>query len=86
MKTNWVKQQAALLLATVISSVLIGCTIAFFLWLLENATEYRNLHPYLLWLLPVGGLIIFFAYQKWGKVSSKGNNLVIEAVNQKNVD
>lgn len=86
MKTNWFKTQLALLLATVISSAIIGCLIAFFLWFLEWATTYRNTHLYLLWFLPIAGLVIFFAYKKWGKLSSKGNNLVIEATNEKNID
>ncbi len=85
MKSNWLAKQTGLLLATVISSAFIGAVIAFFLWLLERVTEYRNAHTYLLWGLPIAGIAIYLAYQKWGKVSAKGNNLIIDAVNRKDV-
>lgn len=86
MKKNELARQAGLLSATLLSSALIGCLIAFFLWLLEWATQYRNAHNYLLFGLPVAGLAIYFTYQKWGKISAKGNNLIIDAINQKNVN
>lgn len=86
MNKKTIREQAALLFATVISSIFIGCVVAFFLWLLERANEYRNAHTYLLFSLPVAGIILFLAYQKWGKSSAKGNNLIIDAINKKGVD
>ncbi|WP_447642426.1 MULTISPECIES: chloride channel protein [Chitinophagaceae] len=85
MKTNRFTQQAGLLFATIVSSAVIGCLIAFFLWLLERTTQFRNAHPYLLFALPIAGVVIFFAYRQWGKISAKGNNLIIDAINKKNV-
>lgn len=77
---NKIKQQLVLLLATLISSVFIGSVIAFFLWLLEFVTQYRNQHNYLLYFLPIAGVLIVSVYKKWGKTSAKGNNLLIAAV------
>jgi len=59
-----------------------GCMVALFLSLLEWAIEYRFAHTWLLYLLPVAGLLIHFIYQSVGKSSEKGNNLIMEEIHQ----
>lgn len=61
--------------------VFIGGVIAFFLKSLEWATEYRMEHGWLLFLLPFGGALVSFLYYKYGRNSVKGNNLIIENIN-----
>lgn len=72
--------QARLLLITVPLAIIIGSAIALFLSLLEMATLYRIAHPWLLYLLPVAGVLIYFAYKYGGKNSAAGNNLVISQI------
>lgn len=63
-------------------AVAIGSMVALFLWLLHEATAFRFKHPWLLYLLPVAGLLIHFIYQSVGKSSEKGNNLIMEEIHQ----
>jgi len=55
-----------------------GSASAFFLVALEWVTRYREHNKWLIWLLPIGGLLIGFAYYYWGKSVVKGNNLLLE--------
>ncbi|WP_315076800.1 voltage-gated chloride channel family protein [uncultured Clostridium sp.] len=63
---------------------LTGLAGALFLNSLEIATTLRNNNPWLLFLLPFGGAFVSFLYSKYGKASSKGNNLIIEKINTNN--
>jgi H+/Cl- antiporter ClcA len=60
----------------------IGCVVAFFLWLLNQAIYIRFDRPWLLYLLPAAGVAIHFAYQLYGRSSEKGNNLIIDEIHQ----
>ena len=59
-----------------------GSIIAFFLWLLGAAIHFRFAHFWLLFLLPLAGLVIHFIYQSIGKSSEKGNNLIMEQIHE----
>ncbi|WP_428331748.1 voltage-gated chloride channel family protein [Mucilaginibacter sp.] len=61
-------------------AIVIGSVVAFFLWLLTAAIHFRFSHTWLLYLLPLAGLLIHFIYQWVGKSSEKGNNLIIEQI------
>jgi H+/Cl- antiporter ClcA len=63
-------------------AVVIGSMVALFLWLLVQAIHYRFDHPWLLYLLPLAGLLIHFIYQGVGKSAEKGNNLIIDEIHQ----
>ncbi|NFI57986.1 voltage-gated chloride channel protein [Clostridium botulinum] len=67
---------------------IIGCLTgvagALFLNSLELATTLRNNNSWLLFLLPIGGAFVSFLYSKYGKSSSKGNNLIIDKINTNN--
>lgn len=58
--------------------VLSGSASAFFLVALEWVTQYREHHNWIIWLLPIGGLIIGLCYHYLGKDVVKGNNLLLE--------
>lgn len=62
--------------------VAVGSMIALFLWLLNTAIQFRFDHKWLLYLLPLAGLLIHFIYRSIGKSSEKGNNLIMEEIHQ----
>lgn len=66
----------------ILISVLIGITTgsasAFFLIALDWATNCREHNNWLIWLLPIGGLLIGYGYYFGGKDVAKGNNLLLE--------
>lgn len=63
-------------------AVTIGTAVAFFLWLLTAAIHFRFNHKWLLFLLPLAGLLIHFIYKWVGKAAEKGNNLIMEQIHQ----
>lgn len=65
----------AVLLGAVIGAI--GCV---FYQLLGFVTQYREQHPLILWLLPLGGVLIVFLYRICGVRESQGTNLVLLAV------
>jgi H+/Cl- antiporter ClcA len=63
-------------------SLLIGSACAFFLWSLDAVTCFRWEHPWLLYLLPVGGLGVGLLYHHYGQSVEAGNNLLLEQIHQ----
>ena len=61
---------------------LCGGASALFLFLLERATTFRELHPELVYWLPAAGLVIGALYARWGQPIRGGNNLVIDTVHE----
>ncbi|WNH12810.1 voltage-gated chloride channel family protein [Thalassobellus suaedae] len=55
-----------------------GSVSAFFLTSLDWATQYRESHLWIIWLLPIGGFIIGLSYHLYGNDVVKGNNLLLE--------
>ncbi|WP_313641992.1 voltage-gated chloride channel family protein [Paenibacillus sp.] len=60
--------------------LLSGTASAFFLKSLDYVTDVRLEHPWLLYLLPLGGVLVSFIYMRYGKNSAKGNNLILEQI------
>lgn len=60
----------------------VGTASAFFLLALDAVTRFRFAHPGLLFLLPIGGLFVGVLYQRIGKSSAGGNNLLIDEIHQ----
>lgn len=63
-------------------AVLAGSASAFFLWALERVTELRWAHGWLLFLLPVAGLLVGLLYHFYGRDIEAGNNLIMEEIHQ----
>lgn len=61
---------------------LIGSACALFLWLLDVATSLQWQHPWLLFLLPLGGVAVGGLYHLLGRSAEGGNNLVIEQIHE----
>jgi len=66
------------ILISILVGFLSGSASAFFLVSLEWVTQYREHHNWIIWLLPIGGLIIGLGYHYYGKDVVKGNNLLLE--------
>jgi H+/Cl- antiporter ClcA len=58
--------------------VLAGAASALFLALLEQATQIRLGHPWLVFLLPLGGLMVGWVYWRWGGLANGGTGHVID--------
>lgn len=71
-------------LLTVPLAIVTGVLIALFLWSLDVVTEYRWQHEWLLWLLPVAGIVIYLLYRLWGKNAEAGNNLIMDEIHDPN--
>ncbi|NSL86445.1 voltage-gated chloride channel family protein [Chitinophaga sp. Mgbs1] len=63
-------------------AVLAGSMVALFLWLLDKATHLRWEHEWLLYLLPLSGIVIYWLYRLGGRNAEKGNNLIMEEIHQ----
>ena len=68
------------LLISAIIGTSVGSVSALFLWLLDEATLYREQHGYIIGLLPLGGLLIGFLYYYLGKGVEAGNNQILEEI------
>lgn len=63
-------------------SLVVGALVALFLWLLELAIDFRFQHTWLLFLLPVAGIVIHFMYKYSGKNAEGGNNLIMDEIHK----
>jgi H+/Cl- antiporter ClcA len=61
-------------------SLSVGSLVALFLWLLDNSIHFRFDHPWLLFLLPLAGILIYVLYKYLGKNSEAGNNLIMDEI------
>jgi len=60
--------------------VLCGAASALFLYVLEWATAFRNSHEFVIYTLPVAGLLIGWVYERFGRSIEAGNNLIIDTI------
>lgn len=60
----------------------VGSVVALFLWLLDKVTVFRQANGWLLWLLPLAGLLIYFLYHWSGKNAEGGNNLIMDEIHK----
>ncbi|MGO4291423.1 voltage-gated chloride channel family protein [Chitinophaga sp. RAB17] len=63
-------------------AIVVGSLVALFLWLLDQVTHIRWEHEWLLFGLPLAGLLIYWLYRLGGKQADKGNNLIMEEIHQ----
>ena len=63
-----------------ILAALVGSLVAFFLWALDQVTLVRGSQQWLLFLLPLAGILIYSLYHFWGKGSEAGNGLLIDGI------
>ena len=58
--------------------IVVGSAVALFLWLLDLVTRLHWGHQWLLFLLPITGLISGLLYHFYGSSSARGNDLIID--------
>ena len=64
------------------SGAVVGSAVALFLWSLDRVTEIHWANPWLLYLLPVAGLISGYLYHRFGQTAEAGNNLIMEQIHE----
>jgi H+/Cl- antiporter ClcA len=67
---------------TIPVSFITGSIVALFLWLLDKATTLRLQQDWLLYLLPLAGILIHFVYKYLGENAEAGNNLIMEEIHE----
>ncbi|MVT11242.1 voltage-gated chloride channel family protein [Chitinophaga tropicalis] len=63
-------------------ALITGTLVALFLWLLDLVTVWRWEQGWLLYLLPLAGIIIYLLYRELGKNTEGGNNLIMDEIHQ----
>jgi H+/Cl- antiporter ClcA len=61
---------------------IIGSAVALFLWLLDWVTVYRFQHGWLLYFLPLAGVLIWALYRWVDKSAARGNDLILDEIHQ----
>ena len=61
-------------------ALLAGTASAVFLLSLDNATAWRESHSWMIWLLPLAGLLVGLVYSWYGEPVNAGNNLIIDEI------
>lgn len=82
LKTNLLFSSKTLkwILLSVLVGLLAGLVTSLFLISLDYASITRVHFLFIIWFLPLAGLFIGLAYQRFGKATSKGNNLILEEI------
>ena len=65
-----------------VMAMAVGSAVALFLWSLDAATRLRFDHPWLLFLLPVAGMLVGAMYKHFGKEAEGGNNLLFDQIHE----
>lgn len=72
------------MLRACIVGIVAGAFSSLFTVGLAEVTKIRTQHPFFLFLLPVGGIVIVYFYRLCGIKKDRGTNLLITAVHEKN--
>jgi H+/Cl- antiporter ClcA len=59
---------------------LCGAASALFLFVLQQATNFRTSHQIIVYSLPVAGALIGLVYERFGRSIAGGNNLIIDTI------
>jgi H+/Cl- antiporter ClcA len=63
-------------------ALMVGSLVALFLWLLDGAMRLRWENPWLLYFLPLAGVLIYILYKYLGKNADGGNNLIMDEIHE----
>ena len=74
------KSCAKWILFAIVSGVVIGGIGTIFYFCLAAVTQFRGEHPWILWLLPVGGVLIVGGYRLLRNETDTGTNQVIASI------
>ena len=67
---------------SIIVAICVGLSSALFLHALHWVTDVREAHYPIVYFLPVAGLLIGYAFYRWGKDIESGNNLIIDNIHE----
>ncbi len=59
-----------------------GSASAFFLWSLDRVTGLQSTYGWLLFLLPLAGVVVGWTYHHVGKSAEGGNNLILDQIHE----
>ena len=59
-----------------------GAASAGFLLFLDWATAFRGSHEYVVYALPVAGIVLGLIYERWGKPIKDGSNLILDTIHE----
>lgn len=76
------KKKIKICFLSIVGGSLAGTAASLFLFSLEYAQNLRTKYLWLLYLLPVAGLVIGFLYSRFGQAVSRGNNLIIDEIHR----
>ncbi len=65
-------------LLSIIIGILVGIACAALLVSLNWSTNHRESNKFIIWLLPIGGLLVGLLYHYFGQSVAKGNNQLLE--------
>ena len=65
---------------SVLSGIVVGSVGTLFYFCLTAVTKFRGNHPWVVWLLPVGGVLIVGGYHLLHNEKDSGTNLVISSI------
>ncbi|MCO5217408.1 MAG: chloride channel protein [Thermomicrobiales bacterium] len=57
-----------------------GCASAAFLVILKLATDFHTDHPWMLYGLPLAGVVTAWLYNGYGRIAARGNNLLLDQI------
>src|ERR1700744_1312467 len=63
-------------------AIVAGSASAIFLLALDYVTHLRWDHPWLLYLLPAGGILVGLLYHWLGRSVEGGNNLIVDQIHE----
>lgn len=69
-------------LVVAVMAVAVGSVSALFLWGLDAVTMLRFANPWVVWLLPLGGLAVGLTYHRWGGRAARGHDLLLDEIHQ----
>jgi H+/Cl- antiporter ClcA len=78
-RAAWLVVAEWLLLGGLVGA-LCGAASAIFLFVLQQATNFRTSHQVIVFSLPVAGALIGLIYERFGRSIAGGNNLIIDTI------
>lgn len=68
------------MLALVPMAAVVGSSCAFFLWSLDAVTDVRLLHSWMIYFLPLGGVVVGFVYHWVGSKAEGGTTTILDEI------
>ncbi len=63
-------------------AAVVGSLCELFLSALDRATQARFAQPWLIYFMPVAGILMVLASQRFGRWAEGGNNLIVEQIHE----